>query len=192
MSDKPIAAGKTSFDLVDIRRAFDLMDLRPDTVLLDMGCGRGHYALAAAERIDARGMIHAVDLWREGVLALDVAAEARELAQIEALVADISTDIALPDASIDVCLFATVIHDLAVDGTAEGALREADRLLKPLGTLAVIEFKKKPGPPGPPEHIRLSEEGLDALMTPHGFTRRVSESVGEHLYLCLYGKGGRA
>lgn len=192
MSDQPIAAGKSSFAMVDVNRAFDLIGLKPDTVLLDMGCGKGNYSLAAAARIDERGMIHAADLWREGVLALDVAADARELSQIDPLVVDISKSIPLESATIDVCLFATVIHDLVADGTAEGALREARRLLKPEGTLAVIEFKKMPGPPGPPEAIRLSETQLDALLGPFGFVRRISESVGDCHYLSLFGIGAPA
>jgi len=183
----PIAAGKSSYDMVDVALAFDLIGLAPDTVMVDMGCGRGHYALAAAERIDARGMIHAADLWREGVLALDVTASARQLDQIDPLVVDISKSIPLESGTIDVCFFATVIHDLVADGTAEGALSEARRLLKPQGTLAVIEFKKTPGPPGPPESIRLSETELDALLSPFGFARRRSSAVGEHHYLSLYG-----
>ena len=189
MSDHPIAAGKSSFAMVDIDRAFDFIGLKPDTVMLDMGCGRGNYALAAAARIDDRGMIHAADLWREGVMALDVAADARELSQIDPLVVDISKSIPLESATIDVCLFATVIHDLVADKTAEGALREAHRLLKPEGTLAVIEFKKMPGPPGPPEAIRLSETELDEILAPFGFLRRTTDSVGEHHYLSLYGVG---
>jgi ubiquinone/menaquinone biosynthesis C-methylase UbiE len=187
MSDHPIAAGKSSYAMVDVNRVFDLIGLKPETVMLDMGCGRGNYSLAAATRIDHRGAIHAADLWREGVLALDVAADARALSQIDPLVVDISKSIPLENATIDVCLFATVVHDLVADGTADGALREARRLLKPAGTLAVIEFKKAPGPPGPPETVRLSETELDDLLEPFGFMRRTSETVGEHHYLSLYG-----
>ena len=192
MSDAPIAAGKSSFGMVDVARVFNLLDLKPDTVMLDMGCGRGNYTLAAATRIDHRGMIHAADLWKEGVMELDAAIAERGLSHIDPLVVDISKSIPLESATIDVCLFATVIHDLVADGTAEGALREARRLLKPSGTLAVVEFEKKPGPPGPPASIRLSESQLDDLLNPFGFVRRRWESVGDHHYLSLYGIGAAA
>lgn len=111
MSHKPLAAGKSSFDLIDSERLFAELDLQEDMVLLDVACGRGAYALAAAERLGPAAKIYAVDLWREGIEALREAGESRGLRSIEAAVADVGKKLPVPDAAVDLCLLATVLHD---------------------------------------------------------------------------------
>jgi hypothetical protein len=44
--------------------------------------------------------------------------------------------------------------------------------LKPNSVLAVLEFKKRDGPPGPYIDIRLTPEAVERLLSPHGFTKR--------------------
>ena len=187
MTAHAIAAGKSSYDLIDPERFFAALDLAGDTVLLDVGCGAGSYALAAAEWLGAGGTIYAVDLWQEGVESLARAAARRGLGTIHPLVADVSSRIPIPDRSVDVCLLATVLHDLIQDGTAEGTLREVRRALRPGGRLAVVEFEKVDGPPGPPAAIRLSPTELDAVLAPHGFRLIATTPVGLYNYLSVYG-----
>ncbi|HEY6838621.1 MAG TPA: methyltransferase domain-containing protein [Geobacteraceae bacterium] len=186
MTKRPTAAGKSSFDLIDRDRFFAALNLSEGTVLLDAGCGTGLYTLAAAERIGTAGVIYAVDLWKEGIASLSREVARRRLTNVHPLVADVSKRIPLPDQSVDVCLVATVLHDLAQDGTVEGALREMGRVLKPEGLLAVVEFEKIDGPPGPPRAIRLSPAGLDAVLAPHGYRLLATKPVGPYNYLSLY------
>ena len=187
MTAHVIAAGKSSYHLIDPDRFFAALDLADDTVLLDVGCGSGSYALAAAERLGAGGTIYAVDLWQEGVEALAREVARRGLGTMHPLVADASSRIPVPDRSVDVCLLATVLHDLIQDGTAEGTLREVRRALRPGGRLAVVEFEKVDGPPGPPAAIRLSPTELDAVLAPHGFRLIATTPVGLYNYLSVYG-----
>jgi ubiquinone/menaquinone biosynthesis C-methylase UbiE len=182
----PIAAGKSSFDLVDPRLVFAELRLKPDTVLLDLACGIGNYALAGTEFIGPAGAIHAFDLWPEGIAALRESARSRGLSQIRAEVADVSGRLPLPDGSVDVALMATVLHDLVKIGVGEGALREAARLLRPGGRLVVIEFEKVESSPGPPAVIRLSAEEVEALIVPFGFCREGLTKVGDPLYLVSF------
>ena len=58
--------------------------------------------------------------------------------------------------SADVCLIATALHGFVEDRIDQGVLTEIVRVVKPTGILAVMEFKKIDGPPGPPIYIRLS------------------------------------
>jgi ubiquinone/menaquinone biosynthesis C-methylase UbiE len=81
---------------------------------------------------------------------------------------------------------ATVLHDLIEDGTHHGTLNEIVRVLKPAGQLAVVEFKKMPGPPGPPEKVRLSPEELHDVLAPLGFECRDTVDLGTVTYLSLF------
>lgn len=184
----PIAAGKSSFDLVDPSLVFAELRLRPDTVMLDLACGAGNYALAAAAIIGPAGTVHAFDLWPEGIAALRKSALSRGLMQVNAEVVDVSGRLPLPDRSVDVALMATVLHDLVEDGAekGEGALREAARVLRPGGRLVVVEFEKVDSHPDPPAAIRLSPDEVASLVVPFGFRRERLLQVGNPLYLLSF------
>ena len=117
MSHKPIAAGKSSFDLIDFATLLSALDLGEEIVFLDVACGVGNYAIEIAREIRKSGTVHAFDLWEEGIIKLKLKAGSLELGNIEAAVCDVSKSIPLDDDSVDVCLMATVLHDLIEDGT---------------------------------------------------------------------------
>jgi ubiquinone/menaquinone biosynthesis C-methylase UbiE len=188
MQGKPIAAGKSSFDLIDPVRLFAELQLKKDSVLLDLACGNGSYTLAASEHIDESGKIYAFDLWKEGIDSLLRDAAARQIRNIHAGVADIDKNIPVDDNSIDVCLMATVLHDLVEDNTEKGTLQQVVRVLKPNGLLAVIEFNKVDGKPGPPVQIRISPAELENIIVPYGFRPVKTVEAGQFNYLSLYRK----
>lgn len=186
----PPGAGKSSFDLIDPARLLAALPLKSGGTLLDLGCGQGRYTLALAGALEPGGLIYAVDLWAGGVEELKAQARARGLDQILALVADVSRRLPLESAAVDLCLLATVLHDLVEAGTAAGALAEVARVVKPGGILAIVEFKKIPGPPGPPLNIRLAPAEVAALVRPYGF-QQVGEDleVGPYNYLLKFARG---
>ena len=185
---KPPGAGKSSFDLIEPARLLEELPLQPGITFLDLGCGAGNYTLAVAEVIGAHGVVVALDLWPPGIEALEERALAAGRRNIRAVLADISKPIPLGDQSVDICLMATVLHDLAEFGLAEDALQEARRVVKPGGTLAIVEFDKVEGPPGPPRRIRLAPEEVENLVVPYGFEETRTARVGSFNYLILFTK----
>jgi ubiquinone/menaquinone biosynthesis C-methylase UbiE len=186
MNEKPIAAGRSSFDLVDAKRLFIELDLKEDRVFLDLGCGCGEYSIAASEYVGQGGRIYAVDLWEEGINSLQRQISNKGIKNIYPRVADISQRIPLEDHCIDVCLMATILHDLIQAETDKGTLREVVRVLRPYGMLAVIEFKKVEGSPGPPIGIRISPGEVERHLRPYSFRLTKNADIGKHNYLSIF------
>ncbi len=182
----PIGAGMSSFELIDPALLFRRLKLREGMVFLDLACGKGLYSIVVAETIGEKGRVYAIDLWKEGIAHLRKEASARGLKSIKPMVADVSKEIPLDDKQVDLCLMATVLHDLVRIKAHEGALREIRRVLNPEGILAIVEFKKIDGPPGPPLHIRLSPGGVEQMLNAYGFKKKLNHKVGPYNYLMTF------
>jgi ubiquinone/menaquinone biosynthesis C-methylase UbiE len=187
---KPTGAGKSSFDLIDIEVFFREIDLKTGSTFLDLACGRGAYCLKASAIIGATGTVFAVDLWQEGIEELKACAIEENALNIKAFVSDAGRRIPIDDQVVDTCLTATVLHDFVEDHISETVMQEVVRVLKTNGLLAVMEFKKIDGPPGPPQHIRLSAEEVAAIVIPYGFIKERLVDLGPYNYLMLFRKFG--
>ena len=185
---KPHGAGRSSFGLIDPEKVFGHLQLKQGDVFLDMASGPGDYALAAAEIVGEEGLVYAFDLWKEGIVSVREQAAKRGFKNVRAMVVDISKRLPLEKKSIGVCLMATVLHELTIADTAEEAVEEAARVIGPDGCLAVIEFKKIPGPPGPPLHIRLDPDDVARMVLRHGFETRAVTDVGPYNYMMIFGR----
>jgi ubiquinone/menaquinone biosynthesis C-methylase UbiE len=185
---KPTGAGKSSFDLIDSDKLFHELDLKKGISFLDVASGRGSYSLAVSDIIGPQGSVFAVDLWAEGIEMLKTAAREKGIENITAFISDVGRLIPVENQSIDVCLMAAVLHDFVEDRIDRGTLNEIVRVVKPTGILAVMEFKKIDGPPGPPKHIRLSPEDVTDRLGPYGFKKERTVDVGPYNYLILLAK----
>ena len=123
----------------------DRLRLRGDEDVLDLGCGSGLMLLGAAQRIPT-GTATGVDLWR----ARDQAGSSRQQClgnahrlgvadRVTVVDADM-TELPFPDASFDLVLACLSVHNLHPTKRREEAIREAIRVLRPGGRLAVIDI----------------------------------------------------
>jgi ubiquinone/menaquinone biosynthesis C-methylase UbiE len=182
----PTGAGKSSFELIDSVKFFRELDLKKGITFLDLACGWGTYALAVSEIIGPSGRVYAVDLWEEGILSLKSKAASKGIQNITALVSDASQHIPIERALVDMCLMATVLHDFIGDHVERGVMKEIVRVIKPEGTLAILEYKKTDGPPGPPKSVRLSPQEVDKFLSPYGFKQQRVTEVGPNHYVQIF------
>jgi ubiquinone/menaquinone biosynthesis C-methylase UbiE len=183
---KPTGAGKSSFGLIDSAKFFHELKLKKGITFLDVACGWGRYALAVSEIIGRNGLVYAVDLWEEGVSSLKKEAVLKDIQNITSFVSDASQSIPVENQSVDVCLMATVLHDFVGDKVERGVMQEIVRVIKPEGTLAIVEYKKIDSPTGPPKSIRLSPEEVDQIVSAYGFKQKHLTEVGPDHYLQIF------
>jgi ubiquinone/menaquinone biosynthesis C-methylase UbiE len=185
---KPPGAGRSSFDQIDQSIVFPALRLTGSTVFVDLGCGKGDYVMAVADQIGAGGKIYGIDAWQPAIDELRQSVEDVGLTNVQPMLADVTDMVPLPDHVADVCLMAHVLHDFKREVGAQGALREAARILKPTGILAIIEPKKVEAPYGPPLHVRLAPEEVEELIRPFGFVKDSLLDVATFEYMIIASK----
>jgi ubiquinone/menaquinone biosynthesis C-methylase UbiE len=183
---KPKGAGKSSFELIDTQLLEQMLPIHKGSVILDLACGKGLYSLFLSQLAGPSGLVYAVDLWEEGLEILEQDALKKEAANILTIKADATREIEIEAHSLDLCLMATVLHDFKEMDADQTVLKQVLNLLIPGGCLAVIEFKKMDGPPGPPAHIRLSQEETEKLVTGVGFKKINTTEIGDYNYLTTF------
>ena len=187
-SEKPPGAGSSSIDLIDVDLFFQALALKPGISVVDLGSGPGDYSIPIAKLIGKEGRVYAVDLWEGCIEFLKSEIVRLEIVNIEPVLADMSKRLPFEGESVDVCLMATILHDLKDNQSHDATLTEVKRFLKKGGMFAVVEFTKRDGPPGPPASIRLSPEETARLVEPHGFTRKGLYDLGPCTYLMIYSR----
>ena len=186
--NKPTGAGKSSFGLIDTAKFFRELNLKKGVTFLDVACGWGSYSLAASDIVGKDGQVYAVDLWEEGILNLRKEADSKGFQNMATFVSDVAQNIPVENDCVDVCLMATVLHDFVGDKVDRQVMKEIIRVMKPEGILAIVEFKKKEGPPGPPKPVRLSPEEVDKIVSVYGFKLKRFSEVGPDNYLQIFTK----
>ncbi len=181
---KPVAAGKSSLDHIDQNKAFALFNIQPQDQLVDLACGVGRYSLALAAAFPELRIV-ALDLWPEGIDALNETIQEQGIGNIQTAVTNICQPLPLAPASVDHALLATVLHDLPLDGRL-ALIQDLHDRLKQSGSINIIEFKKRDDGPGPGISKRLDAEDLAELINPFGFEKTSEAELGEYTYLARF------
>ncbi len=171
--------GRSSEANVDVSLVLDAVGIRPGQTILDAGCGNGYMSKAFAGALGPTGTVVALD---PDEAAIAILRHETAGTNIEAVVGDISKNTGLPDGSVDLIYLSNVFHGFTPDEVA-GFLAEVERLLRPGGTLAVVEFIKKETPIGPPLEIRFSPEELRQKIP---LVPRDMVEIGEYHYLQVF------
>ena len=184
--NKPTGAGKSSFGLIDTTKFFQELDLKKGITFLDVACGWGAYSLAAADIVGKDGQVYAVDLFEEGITSLRKEADAKGIQNLATFVSNVAQKIPVDNDCVNVCLMATVLHDFVGDKVERQVMKEIVRVMKPNGVLAIVEYHKKEGPPGPPKRVRLSPEEVVKILSVYGYKQNRYTEIGPDNYLQIY------
>lgn len=164
--------------LIPPKKILDLMNPQPGDVLLDAGAGKGYFAIPALEYVGECGLVIATDISQQ---MLDLLmSDAHGADNLKTLLCDVDS-IPLPENSVDKILMAFVLHEVDDAVTYLKMLRQ---ILKPGGTLFIVEWSPVESPMGPPLHERLSKEAIEKYFSDAGFELLRFEDVNDFQYFC--------
>jgi ubiquinone/menaquinone biosynthesis C-methylase UbiE len=133
-------------------------------VLVEIGAGTGFFAAPFARKL-APGTVYACDVqdemvaWMKEHLPSDIRYSVIPMNMEE-------TRVPLSDGIADLVYMVNLHHEL---DDRQAIMKEAYRLLKPGGTVMVIDWKKGETPEGPPLEIRMSEDEIIKDVEKAGF-----------------------
>lgn len=178
--------GKSSKSILNAKKVIGKIDLKKGFSFLDVGCGEGHFSLAASECVGIEGKIYAMDIDKNAIDSLRKKIEEKGIKNIKVMTGDITKGLPMEDKSIDACFMANVLHGFAANEETNAVMGEVLRILRKDGRLVVVEFKKGFGIPGPPREIRLSPEEVESLLAPFGFKKACVIKVGIFHYMEIF------
>ncbi len=161
------------------------MPIEPYDDVADIGCGPGYFSIPLAKHL-VYGKLYALDVCEE---MLDVtrrrAAEAR-LGNVEVVKCG-TTDLRLPEGSLDGAFLAFVVHH---NEDREGFLKAVRSLLRSRGWCTVLEWYPVETEHGPPPERRIPLEELRPMVQAAGFRFLSSRALNPHQYMAIFRKDG--
>jgi len=178
-------SGPSSYHRHDHDLIFRKLGLKSGHSFLDLGSGRGDFAVHASRVVGQDGSVFALEKEEQYANALAEYAAANKLDNIITVTGDMTAPLLLRDNSADICLACTSMHFLDLATQGRSLFLEVRRILNPGGVFGVVECSKEDLSYGPPEHMRNAPEEYEPIVRDTGFTQLEYVSMG-FLYMLLF------
>lgn len=148
----------------------------------DFGCGGvGYFVFAAAELVGDKGKVYAVDILKANLESVQKKIRQDNIYNIQTVWSNLEVfgGTKIPERSVDIGMLINVLFQTTKH---KEVLKEANRLMKKGGTLAIIDWKSHAMPFGPPSGHRLNKDTIINLATVSGFRVASQFEAGKYHY----------
>ena len=146
----------------------------------DVGCGAGDFSVSVAKIIGNGGRVYAIDVLQSALQSLRSKARLEGLSNIDLIRSDLEMEngSTLPDGFVDLVLLHNVLFQIK---DREKVIREANRVLKVDGKMAIMEWSEF-SPIGPIREVRISPTDMLKIVKSNGFEFEKNADAGKYHY----------
>jgi ubiquinone/menaquinone biosynthesis C-methylase UbiE len=163
------------------------LEIEPGMNVADFGAGSGAYVLAIAERLAHAGHVYAIDVQQDLLRRIKNESHKRGYKNVEIIWSDLEQEHGsrLASAHMDRVLISNLLFQLD-DKVA--MLKEAHRILKQHGILAIVDWSESFGGIGPHKNDVVKKDKARTLAESAGFSFVHEFDAGAHHYGLIFKK----
>ena len=154
----------------------------------DLGAGTGAYSFLLAQKIGPTGKVYACDVQKDMLTRLENDARERGITNIQTVHSNVEVNegTKLRNASIDWVIVANVLFQIE---DKPGFVAEIARILKPSGSVVLVDWSESFGNLGPHENMVMKRADAEQLFASVGYhpTAQVVDA-GAHHYGIVFRK----
>lgn len=164
------------------------LNLQPNQIVADFGAGSGAYTIAAAKAMNGTGKVYAIDVQKDLLTRLENTCKEAHVSNVSFVWGNLEQvgGTKLRDQSVDVAILSNVLFQTP---DKKGVIEEIKRVLKPGGTLLVIDWTASYSNMGPSSEQVVPELEARQLVESLAFTFNRSLNAGNFHYGLVFKKG---
>lgn len=164
------------------------LQLQEDQIVADFGAGSGAYTVAAAKWLKGTGKVYAIDVQKDLLTRLQNTCAEQHIGNVAFIWGDLEKlgGTKLHDNSCDVAILSNVLFQAPEKRTI---LEEAKRVLRPGGSIAVIDWTASFNNMGPAPEQVFPEGEARKLAEGAGFVFDRTINAGNYHYGLVFRKG---
>jgi len=181
--NKPLKTNLLNIDLI-----FEKAKIKEGERVGDFGCGKNAYfSLLSAKNVGKKGLVYAIDILKTNLALVDKEIKEHNLTQLKTVWSDIETYKAtrIEENSLDLIFLVNTLHE---SDKPANVLKEAVRLLKTGGRLAIIDWKKISSPMGPELNSRLDKDFIINISNKTGLIKEEEFEAGKYHFGIIFVK----
>ena len=162
-------------------------DIESGDHIADIGAGHGYFTIPLAKAAGDDGKVYAIDIQKSVLEIIRARAKAEYLLNIEIFQKDLEQEngSGIQNDFLDFVLVANILFQHEKKTIV---FREAYRILRKGGRMAVIDWNEEASPLGPPKTMRVRKEDVRLLAQDAGFEFEKEFDAGNYHYGLLFRK----
>ena len=161
----------------------DALQLGENSVVADLGAGGGWFTVRLARHVGPNGHVYAEDIQPQMIEAIQRRIKREGLNNVTTQLGTADNP-KLPPHALDAVLIVDAYHEVE---HPVALLRNVSASLKPTGVIAIVNFKKDGGGPGPSMEERVDPEQVIADARAAGLELRKRENFLRYQYMLTFG-----